>query len=108
MGETMTEVTKSRLSRPPRQRAVALAVASAGTLFWLYTFCGIAQVPVGDGSGFQWIAVIPLGLIFLMLTLPALILALIDRLLWFSLILGCVGLVAFAYLWNELLGEFYH
>jgi hypothetical protein len=104
----MTEVAKSRLSRPPRQRSVALTVASAGTLFWLYTFYGIAQVPSGDGSGFQWIAVMPLGLIFLVLTLPALILALIDRLLWLSLVLGCVGLVAFAYLWNELLGEFYH
>jgi hypothetical protein len=104
----MREVAKTRLSRPPRQRAVALSVAGAGMLFWLYTFYGIAQVPVGDGSGFQWIAVIPLGLIFLVLTLPALILALLDRLLWFSLILGCVGLVAFVYLWNELLGEFYH
>lgn len=104
----MTEVAKSRLSRPPRQRAVALSVASAGILFWLYTFYGIAQVPAGDHTGFQWIAVIPLGLIFLVLTLPALILALIDRLLWFSLVLGCVGLVVFAYLWNELLKEFYH
>jgi hypothetical protein len=84
-GETLAEVAKSRLSRPPRQRAVALAVASAGTLFWLYTFYGIARVPSGDGSGFQWIAVMPLGLIFLVLTLPALILALIDRLLWLSL-----------------------
>lgn len=104
----MTEAMKSRLSRPPGQRKVALAVAGVGTLFWLYTFYGIAQVPTGDGSGFQWIAVIPLGFIFLVLTLPALILALADRLLWFSLILGCVGLVAFAYLWKELLGEFYH
>jgi hypothetical protein len=68
----MTEVAKSRMSRPPRHRAVALAVASAGTLFWLYTFYGIAQVPIGDGSGFQWIAVMPLGLIFLVLTRPRL------------------------------------
>jgi hypothetical protein len=104
----MTEAAKSRLGRPPRQREVALVVASAGTLFWLYTFYGIAQVPAGDNSGFQWIAVIPLGLIFLVLTLPALILALIDRFLWPSLILGFVGLVAFAYVWSELLGEFYH
>ena len=41
----MTEAAKSRLGRPPRQREVALVVASAGTLFWLYTFYGIAQVP---------------------------------------------------------------
>ena len=107
-GETMTEVANSKLSRPPRRRAVALAVAGAGTLFWLYTFFGIAQVPSGDSSGFQWIAVMPLGLIFLVLTLPALILALVGRLLWLSLVLGCGGLVGFAYLWNELLGEFYH
>ena len=104
----MAEAAKSRLGRPPRQRAVALIVAGAGALFWLYTFFGIAQVPGGDGSGFKWIAVIPLGLVFLVLTLPALILALFDRWLWFSLILGGVGLVAFAYLWTELLGEFYH
>lgn len=104
----MTETAKSRMSRPPRQRAVALAVAGAGALFWLYTFFGIARVPGGDGSGFKWIAVIPLGFVFLVLTLPALILALIDRWLWCSLVLGCIGLVAFGYLWNELLGEFYH
>jgi hypothetical protein len=104
----MTETAKSRMSRPPRQRAVALAVAGAGALFWLYTFFGIVRVPGGDGSGFKWIAVIPLGFVFLVLTLPALILALIDRWLWCSLVLGCIGLVAFGYLWNELLGEFYH
>jgi hypothetical protein len=45
-------------------RTAALAVSIAGTLFWLYTFYGIAQVPAGDGSGFQWIAVVPLGLVF--------------------------------------------
>jgi hypothetical protein len=30
------------------------------------------------------------------------------RLLWTALIIGCAGLIAFALLWNELLGEFYH
>lgn len=25
-----------------------------------------------------------------------------------ALIIGCAGLIAFALLWNELLGEFYH
>lgn len=100
----MTEAVKSRLPL----RAVALAIAGAGTLFWLYTFYGIAQVPIGDGSGFQWVAVMPLGLIFVALTLPALILALKGRLLWLALVLGCAGLVAFVFLWNQLLSEFYH
>jgi hypothetical protein len=100
----VTEENKRRLPL----RAIALAVAGAGTLFWLYTFYGIAQVPIGDGSGFQWIAVIPLGFIFVVLTLPALILALTGRLLWLALTLGCAGLIAFVFLWIDLLNEFYH
>jgi hypothetical protein len=96
--------TKSRMLL----RASALTVASASTLFWICTFYGIAQVPSGDGSGFQWLAVMPLGLIFLALTVPALLLALSSRLLWLSLVLGCTGLVAFAIVWNQLLSEFYH
>jgi hypothetical protein len=77
-------------------------------LFWLYTFYGIAQVPAGDGTGFQWIAVMPLGMIFFVLTLPALVLGLRGRLLWLSLVLGCAGLAAFAALWMQVLNEFYH
>jgi hypothetical protein len=89
-------------------RKLALAVAGAGTLFWLYTFYGIAQVPAGDGTGFQWIAVMPLGAVFLVLTLPALILALSGRALRISIVLDLLGLAAFAWLWSELLTEFYH
>src|SRR5262245_65948599 len=89
-------------------RAAALAVSIAGTLFWLYTFYGIAQVPAGDGSGFQWIAVMPLGLVFLVLTFPALVCAWNGQFLWAALVLGCAGLIAFALLLDALLGEFYH
>ena len=89
-------------------RPAALAVSSAGLLFWLYTFYGIAQVPAGDGSGFQWIAVIPLGLVFFVFTFPALVCAWSGKFLWAALVIGCTGLIAFALLWNELLGEFYH
>src|SRR5690242_20790414 len=89
-------------------RAAALAVSIGGTLFWLYTFYGIAQVPAGDGSGFQWIAVIPLGLVFFVFTFPALVCAWKGRFLWSALVIGSAGLIAFALLWNELLGEFYH
>jgi hypothetical protein len=99
----MTEEVKTN-----RLRTSALLIAGAGILFWLYTFYGIAQVPSGDGSGMQWIAVMPLGLIFLVLTLPALIFALSGYLLRFAIALGTAGLIAFALLWNELLKEFYH
>jgi hypothetical protein len=88
-------------------RSVALATSIAGTLFWLYTFYAIAQVPIGDGTGFQWVAVMPLGMIFLALTLPAFVLALKGRSLWIAVALGCAGLIAFALLWNQLLSEFY-
>ena len=98
-----TENSESRLPL----RAIALTVAGAGTLFWLYTFYAIAQVPVGDGTGFQWVAVMPLGAIFFALTFPALLLSLRGRRLWLALVLGCVGLVAFALMWNQLLSEFY-
>jgi len=66
-------------------RAVVLAVAGAGTLFWLYTFYGIAQVPMGDGSGMQWVAVMPLGLVFVVFTLPALVCAWKGHFLWVAL-----------------------
>ena len=64
-------------------RAAALAVSIAGTLFWLYTFYGIAQV-------------------------PALVCAWNGQFLWAALVIGCAGLIAFALLWNQLLGEFHH
>jgi hypothetical protein len=89
-------------------RLAALGAAVAGALFWLYTFYGIAQVPAGDGTGFQWIGVMPLGAIFLLLTVPALVLSLRGRQLWLALVLGCSGLVAFAVVWRQLLDEFYH
>ena len=90
-------------------RAGALAAAAAGTLFWLYSFYGIAQVTAGDGTGFQWISAMPLGAIFFsLLTLPALILSLTGRQLWLAVVLGCSGLVAFAILWRQLLDEFYN
>jgi len=51
-------------------RKFALAIASAGTVFWLYTFYAISRVSAGDGTGFQWLAAIPLGFIFVVFFLP--------------------------------------
>jgi hypothetical protein len=87
-------------------RRIALTLALAGTAFWLYTFYGIAQVPAGDGTGFQWIAVMPLGMIFFGLTVPALILALRGRALNGAIALGALALILFALLWAQLLREF--
>ncbi|MCX7307831.1 MAG: hypothetical protein NTZ72_07725 [Afipia sp.] len=90
----------------PHLRKFAAALAVTGLLFWLYTFYAIARVPMGDGSGFQWLAVIPLGFIFLMLTLPSLVLVLIGRWLQLAAVLGMIGLAAFGYVWLQLLAEF--
>ena len=87
-------------------RKFAAALATAGLLFWLYTFYAIAQVPQGDGTGLQWLAAIPLGGVFLMLTLPSLVLVLIGRLLQLAAFLGLIGLAAFGYVWLQLLAEF--
>jgi len=88
-------------------RLTAFAFGIAGTLFWLYTFYGIAQVPEGDGSGFQWVAVMPLGAIFLLFTVPALHLARRGRALKLAVALGAIGLVLFALLWMQLMTELY-
>jgi hypothetical protein len=88
-------------------RIVALTIAFAGIGFWLYTFYGIAQAPVGDGSGMQWVAAMPLGLIFFLLVVPALGIAWSGRWLWLSILLGAAGLIAFGFLWRQILGELY-
>jgi hypothetical protein len=105
--DTTAGLSDDRRQRRLLLRTFALLVSVGGTLFWLYSFYAIAQLPVGDGTGFQWIAVMPLGMIFLALTLPSLMLALNGRSLRFALALGCTGLVAFALLWSQLLTEFH-
>ena len=85
---------------------LAAVVAAAGTLFWLYTFYAIDHVPMGDGTGFQWLAVIPLGAIFAGFFLPAWLLVAIGRLPRFTIVLGVCGLIAFAAVWAQLLAEF--
>ncbi len=51
-------------------------------------------------------AVFPLGMVFLVLTLAALLLAIGGRWLLSSIGLGTSGLIAFAVLWAQLLKEF--
>ncbi|MEI9922847.1 MAG: hypothetical protein WDN50_04105 [Bradyrhizobium sp.] len=87
-------------------RQMAAIIAAVGTLFWLYTFYAIGHVPQGDGSGFQWLAVFPLGGIFAIFFLPAWLLVAIGRLPRVTIALGIAGLVAFAVVWMQLLAEF--
>ena len=93
-------------STPLLFRKIAALVAAAVTLFWFYTFHYIANVPPGDGSGFQWLAVFPLGIVFGAFFLPAWLLVAIGRLPRFTTALGLCGLIAFAIIWSQLLNEF--
>nr|QIG94043.1 hypothetical protein G6P99_17150 [Bradyrhizobium sp. 6(2017)] len=95
-----------RPSQPLNFRRIAAVLAAAGTLFWLYIFYAIAHVAPGDGSGFQWLAVIPLGMIFGLFFLPAWLMVAIGRLPRFTAALGAGGLIAFAVIWAQLLQEF--
>jgi hypothetical protein len=45
IGKTLMQTT-TQAAKNVYLRAAALAVSIAGTLFWLYKFYGIAQVPV--------------------------------------------------------------
>lgn len=93
-------------SIPFNPRKFAAIVAAAGTLFWLYTFYAIDHVPMGDGTGFQWLAVIPLGFVFAVFFVPAWLLVAIGWVPRFTAALGVCGLIAFAVVWVQLLAEF--
>jgi hypothetical protein len=86
-------------------RKLAAANAAAGTLFWFYTFYVIGHLPLGDGTGLQWLAAVPLATIFAMFFLPAWILVAIGRFPRVALALGVCGLIAFVVVWAELLAE---
>jgi hypothetical protein len=103
----MTDQPNADMIGPRALRILAFLVAGAGTLFWLYTFYGIAQVPQGDGTGFQWVAIMPIGFFYFGLCFPALVLAWKGRSLRLAVGLGCAGLVALLVLWGQLLTELY-
>ncbi|TKT73105.1 hypothetical protein YH63_017675 [Afipia massiliensis] len=50
----------------PTIRATVLAIAAANTVFWLWTFRFIAAHTNPKGDGFEWVAVMPFGFIFLL------------------------------------------
>lgn len=87
-------------------RTFTLAACTAGLLFWIYTFRHIALLPAGDGSGFQWLAEVPLTGIMLACMLPALLLSISNRALPVAASLASAGIVLYALLWMQLLREF--
>lgn len=95
--------------RNPLRRGV-IAVASAATLFWLYTFFHIGRVANPKGDGMEWLAAFPMSVVFLIFVLPALITGLAarksPRALKFAAVLLAIGVFADLWLWSQILGEF--
>jgi|SRR3569833_2224428 len=90
-------------------RVIAFVSGMLGAAFWIYTFWYISKLPPGDdGTGFQWLAEVPLTLIVVFSSLPAIALACTPgrRRYLAAAAFGVAGLAAFAYIWAQLLSEF--
>jgi len=87
-------------------RLFTLGLCAAATAFWIYTFYAIAQLPEGDGTGFQWIAEMPLSAIFLFAVLPAAILSIFQKTIPVAAIFAVAAVILYAVLWMQLLEEF--
>jgi hypothetical protein len=89
-----------------------LGLAAAETLFWLYTFSYINRHANPMGDGMEWLAAVPMTIIFLALVLPTLILGVIGW--WYALAAQiAAGLAALAALadvivWTQIHGELTH
>jgi hypothetical protein len=89
---------------------VALGLAAAETLFWLYTFYHIDRHANPRGDGLEIMAAVPMTLIFVIGVLPGLIFSLLG--LRYSLAAAiaviCVGgaAIADAVIWTQILQEF--
>lgn len=113
-----TDETPATGGPPPRQRpplrnrlrtalrSVILLVAGACTLFWLYTFHAIGAQASPQGDGMEWMAAFPMTLIFLLLTLPALIVGLFGRALIFGALVATASALVNLWVWQEILAEF--
>ena len=93
-----------------RLSLAVLALAAAETLFWLYTFYFISRRANPRGDGMEWLAEVPMTLIFLAGVLPALGLGLVGLRFRWAAIAGAVfaagALVADIVIWLQILAEF--
>jgi hypothetical protein len=87
-------------------------LAAAETLFWLYTFYFIGRHANPRGDGMEWLAEVPMTLIFLCGVVPALILGIAGRRFRWAAIAAALfvagAAIADVVIWTEILGEFAH
>jgi hypothetical protein len=86
-------------------RYFVIVAAGAQTLYWLYTFrlIFVNANPLGDG--FEFVAIVPFGLVFLALVAPSLLLGVAGRMLPLSVILALTGLILNVLLFIEIASE---
>lgn len=87
-------------------RSFVLAAACTLTLFWVYTFYAIGEQTNPKGDGMEWMAAFPMTLIFLLLTLPTLIIGLFGRALIFGALVAMASAFVNLWVWREILAEF--
>ncbi|MEP7031323.1 MAG: hypothetical protein ABI830_10360 [Pseudolabrys sp.] len=95
-----------------RLRLAVLVLAGAQTLFWLFTFYYINAHANPRGDGMEWLAIVPMTIIFSALVVPALILGGAGGRFALAAKIGAgfvvVGLGANIVVWLQILGEFAH
>ena len=70
----------------------------AGLLLLAFGLNYIDRLPNTDGSGFKWVLAYPLTGIFLVFSVPAMLLSLARKLSVLSALLGIVGIVLYVFL----------
>ena len=83
----------------PRLRTATLILAAIAALFLAYSFFALWTAPSRDNTGMQMVGIVPLGIVFLILSAPALILALNRLLLVPAMVLAVLGLGVQQWLW---------
>jgi len=83
----------------PRLRTATLILAAIAALFLAYSFFALWTAPSRDNTGMQMVGIVPLGIVFLILSASALILALNRLLLVPAMVLAVLGLGVQQWLW---------
>jgi hypothetical protein len=86
-------------------RGLILAAGCALTGFWIYTFHAIGEHANPKGDGMEWMAAFPMTLVFMLLTLPTLVIGLFGRALIFGALVAAASAFVNVWVWQEILAE---
>ena len=86
-------------------RRFIIAVTAAQTAYWIYTFRLVAVNANPMGDGMEFAAIVPFGLVFIVLVAPPLLLGIWGRMLPLGVLLAVAGLIANGLLFLEISSE---